>query len=130
MSLYDDMKAEHATPADALNAMRDGLRSMRDIPRCECGTCKGNAEPYCPAHRYRWEYAQDEQAAHDALDLLGAPRADPPPNDVILSVAGRITALAAHHQIPLVRRCRGCGYRCNHLAIICGGCGSALPVPS
>jgi hypothetical protein len=57
---------------------------------CECGTLTPR-EPYCPRHKYRWEYEQDEQEAHKVLDDLGAPRADD--GEAYYSVAGRILAL-------------------------------------
>lgn len=59
---------------------------------CDCGAAQLR-EDYCPAHRRRWEYQQDEDNAHAALDKLGAPRHGDPPNDVIYSVAGRISQL-------------------------------------
>jgi hypothetical protein len=59
-------------------------------------TCVCENETYCPRHKYRWEYEQDEKHAHAALDDLGAPAvAGPFPGDVILSLAGRIRMLDA-----------------------------------
>lgn len=61
----------------------------RSEPQCECP----KMERYCPRHKYRWEYEQDEAHAHRVLDELGAPTvAAPFPGDMILSVAGRIRA--------------------------------------
>lgn len=58
---------------------------------CECRTGQPNqGEPYCPVHKYRWEYEQDERFAHRGLDEAGAPTAGP--HGELLSVGGRIRA--------------------------------------
>lgn len=94
---HENDRYDRAKLHAALKALKDTHASSdRDErgqgERCECDTPRN--ESYCPAHKYRWEYQQDEDHAHAALDKLGAPRSDPPPHDVILSVAGRIHALA------------------------------------
>lgn len=60
------------------------------VPKCECRTMEPRSEVYCPAHKYRWEYEDDERAAHKALDEVGAPVAGP--SNELLSVAGRVRA--------------------------------------
>lgn len=67
--------------------------ASRPFPEAHCQAC--GPERYCGEHKYRWEYQQDEQAAHETLDALRAPRFEGPhPGDMrVLSVAGRIAAL-------------------------------------
>ena len=93
LRIYVGGRAEARAAKRPSRDIEETWDASRPFPDARCQAC--GPERYCGAHKYRWEYQQDERAAHEALDTMGAPRFEGPHSgDMrVLSVAGRIATL-------------------------------------